>query len=572
MGDDFTVHLPQALPETWLVHFEYDRPPGELPDPVRLTAREVRSGRLLQLGRVELRRPQPPYPLGPESLFVGYDVTGPLGCHLALGWPMPARVLDLHAEFRCLTAGLELPGDFGVADALAHFGLGGGEGVDALARLLPAMLPQISLGHALLRGRYAAAVARMEAVGVPLDVKALARLREHWGRIQDVLIAEVDRDYGVFDGRKFNPRKWAAWANGTGIRWPKHGPGRLDFRLDAFRDMAEQYPSVLRMKALRSTLAVMKASGVPVGRDGRNRCPLRPFVAKTGRNAPSTTQFIFGPARWLRGLIKPAEGAALTYVDYEQQEFGVAAALSGDAAMRQAYESGDPYLEFAKQAKAVPADATKQSHSDQRDRFKHCALGVQYGMREWSLAIRLGGAPLGQPRELLSLHRRTYPRYWRWSGEVERRAFADGRLQAAYGWTLHVVPGANKRSIRNFPLQANGAEMLRLACCALTEAGVRVCAPVHDALLVEAPDGDIEQAVADCRRAMEKASECVLMGFKLRTETKLVRAPGRYMDARGRSMWEKVSGLLDRAVVARRGEGVWRRGDEASCGRHIPLL
>ena len=109
------------------------------------------------------------------------------------------------------------------------------------------------------------------------------------------------------------------------------------------------------------------------------------------------------------------------------------------------------------------------------------------------------------------------------------------------------IPAAS----RNFPLQANGAEMLRLACCSLTEAGVRVCAPVHDALLIEAPADDIEQAVAVCQQAMQQASELVLRGFPLRTEAKVVRHPDRYMDPRGHTMWDMVFGLLDPETVAR---------------------
>ncbi len=50
-----------------------------------------------------------------------------------------------------------------------------------------------------------------------------------------------------------------------------------------------------------------------------------------------------------------------------------------------------------------------------------------------------------------------------------------------------VGPDANPRSLRNFPCQANGAEMLRLACCLATERGVNVVAPVHDASIVEGP-------------------------------------------------------------------------------------
>ena len=42
----------------------------------------------------------PPYPIGPDVLFVAYFASAELGCHLALGWPLPARVLDLYAEFR----------------------------------------------------------------------------------------------------------------------------------------------------------------------------------------------------------------------------------------------------------------------------------------------------------------------------------------------------------------------------------------------------------------------------------------------------------------------------------------
>ena len=70
----------------------------------------------------------------------------------------------------------------------------------------------------------------------------------------------------------------------------------------------------------------------------------------------------------------------MAYVDWSQQEFGIAASLSGDEAMMDAYRSGDPYLAFGKQAGRIPADGTKQTHGAERDLFKACVLGVQYGM------------------------------------------------------------------------------------------------------------------------------------------------------------------------------------------------
>src|SRR5258707_9612762 len=134
------------------------------------------------------------------------------------------------------------------------------------------------------------------------------------------------------------------------------------------------------MRELRSSLAELRLNDLAVGHDGRNRTILSAFRAKSGRNAPSNSKFIFGPSVWLRGLIKPPPGCAVAYIDWQQQEFGIAAALSGDVNMQKAYRSGDPYLAFAKLSGAVPADATKETHEAERDLYKACVLAVQYGM------------------------------------------------------------------------------------------------------------------------------------------------------------------------------------------------
>jgi DNA polymerase I len=233
----------------------------------------------------------------------------------------------------------------------------------------------------------------------------------------------------------------------------------------------------------------------------------------------------------------------VAYVDWSQQEFGIAAALSGDSAMMQAYTSGDPYLTFAKQARAVPIDATKKSHPREREQFKVCALAVQYGMGPQSLARSLG-QPEAMARELLRLHRNTYPTFWRWSDSAVNHAMLRGWLQTVFGWRVQVGPRANPRSLANFPMQANVAEMLRLACCLATERGIAVCAPVHDALLVEGPADEIENVAAYTQAAMAEASRVVLSGFELRSDAKIVCHPDRYIDPRGERMWETVVGLM----------------------------
>ena len=96
-------------------------------------------------------------------------------------------------------------------------------------------------------------------------------------------------------------------------------------------------------------------------------------------------------------------------------------------------------------------------------------------------------------------------------------------------------------------MQANGAEMLRLACCLATERGIRVCAPIHDALLVEAPLDQLDDTIAATQQAMAEASALVLGGFPLRSDAKdehVVRYPEHYMDERGKRMWDQVWAIL----------------------------
>lgn len=559
----------------WCVDFEFRAPPGERPKPICLVATELKSGRLLRIWEDDLLgMKKPPYPMDNDALFIAYYASAELGCHLALNWPMPVNVLDLFIEFRSMTNGFPVACGNGLLGALTAFGLNGIDALEkksmrdlamrggpwtlgeraellaycradanALARLFPMMAPQLDIERALLRGRFMKAAAHMEYNGIPVDVELLNLFRDSWESIQDELIARIDDDYGVYDGRTFKSAWFSEWLIDKGIPWPVLPSGYFDLSDDAFREMARAYQEVAPLRELRVSLSQMRLAELSVGSDGRNRTILSAFQARTGRNQPSNSKFIFGPAVWLRGLIRPEPGHGLAYVDWSQQEFGIAAALSGDPLMLDAYCSGDPYLAFAKQAGAVPMDATKSSHGAVRDLFKACALAVQYGMGESSLAGRIG-RPAIEARGLLARHRETYRKFWAWSDGAVDHAMLTGRLWTVFGWNIHVGTDPNPRSLRNFPMQANGAEMLRLACCLATERGIKVCAPIHDAILIEAPLDRLEQTVADTQEAMADASSLVLNGFRLRTDAALVRYPDRYRDKRGTRMWEVVQDIL----------------------------
>ena len=98
-------------------------------------------------------------------------------------------------------------------------------------------------------------------------------------------------------------------------------------------------------------------------------------------------------------------------------------------------------------------------------------------------------------------------------------------------------------------MQANGAETLRLACIALEEEGISICAPVHDAILIEAALNEIEDHVRRATSLMQRASEWVLgRGRQCRVDAKIVRWPDRYMDGRGADMWSFIRSRLGKEV------------------------
>src|SRR5215813_11139115 len=117
------MNLLNPFCEVWLVDFEFTAPNGCNPRPLCGVARELRSGRLVRLWLDGDAPPVPLFPTGPDVLFVAYYASAEVGCHLALGWPVPQRILDLCAEFRGLTSGLVVPCGYGLLGALTFFGL-----------------------------------------------------------------------------------------------------------------------------------------------------------------------------------------------------------------------------------------------------------------------------------------------------------------------------------------------------------------------------------------------------------------------------------------------------------------
>lgn len=563
--------------QVWCFDFEFRHAEGEPPVPLCLVAKELFSGEAFKVWHDELRAMRRlPFDTGSDSLCVSYYVPAEIGCLLALQLPLPENMLDPWAEHRVQTNGRRLSTGNSLLGALAIRGIAhrvsesqkasainlitGSENhsiaeqknildycesdVDGLIALVRVMAPSIDWPRAQIRARYLKAVAKIERNGIPIDNVMYRLFMSERDKIKRRLVRLVDRQFGVYDGTTFKIDRFARRLRELEISWPRKESGRLDLEDKVFKEQATLHPFLRPLRELRQTLNALRLSDLQIGADRRCRTMLSPFASVTGRNQPSNARFPFGPAKWLRGVIKPEPGHGLAYIDYAAQENAIAAALSGDERMIEAYEKGDPYLGFAQLAGLAPPDATKTSHKAIRDRCKEVVLGVNYGIGAATMAAKME-ATVAEARELLQLHSQTFRKFWDWSSRTVDDAVLTGVMEATFGWRRLVNSTDKPTSLMNWHMQANAAEMLRLACISGTEAGIEVCAPVHDALLISAPLHRLKEDVEHMRELMTKASQAVTGGLAVRTDVTVVESPDRYMDERGIEMWNRIVSLLN---------------------------
>lgn len=581
--DEALLPLFGRFEEIWLWDFEYMSKPGEHPDVVCLCAKELRTGQTLRLWRDQLGK-TPPFRTDAGVLFVCFVANAECACHLALGWPMPAKILDLSPVFRCVVNGRLPPESKGLLGALSYFGIDsiGAKHKDAmrkrilegwpftaeereeildycwsdiaqLAQLTAKLFPLVDLDTLLHWSEFAAVWAAMTHRGVPMDMEKFRLFQDPhaWAFVRDALVPEIDAQYGVYVKDKagewhFNIEQFEKYLVRSGIDWPRKENCKLDLRRKTFESMAKAWPELEPLRQLRHMRDKMRRIKLEVGADGRNRTTLWPFVSKTSRTQPKASKWIFSPAVWLRSLIKPGPGRAVAYIDYSSMEFLVAADRSGCKPMLELYATGSPYVEFAKRFDEAPPKATKKTHAKIHERYKVGCLGALYGMQIDTLAQRLGVSTF-VAHEMLGQHRGLFNQYWAWTEDWIAHALDTGVMSTPLGWTCRTgITEFNARSIVNFPIQAASADILRLVSIWAHRRGIELCAPVHDAVLVEAPIDQIEAVVALTREIMRRASRVVLGGQnELRTDVTIVRYPDRYSDKRGEQIWADVLKLLE---------------------------
>ncbi len=310
--------------------------------------------------------------------------------------------------------------------------------------------------------------------------------------------------------------------------------------------MALKYPvvrpitEVLRFKRGLSGIKEPLA----IGPDGRARAMLNPFGLKTGRNRFTPTSYVLIRPEWQRTLfVRPAEGEAIALIDYSGQELAVAAALSGDEQLASDYNSGDMHSALAVAAGLMPVGGSKQEYAAQRAAAKAANFLTIYGGGVAKLAATIRSTE-AFANNLLTIHRRRYPRLWKWADGMVSKGRYLSEICTLYDWKMRVLEATKDTTIRNFCVQANAAEMTRLAVCMAIEDGVSVCGPIHDALLIVAPGAEIDDAVAAAQGAMSRASHLVRAGFETRTDVQVARFGEELADGRADPIRKLIDPIL----------------------------
>jgi DNA polymerase I len=581
-----------------VVDFEYEIEDGDLPDVLCMVCyvldENLRHVDTIRLWRGEFGN-EAPFDIGRDALFVAYSAWAELTCFLVLGWPFPEHVFDLHTAYLAQT-NILLPYNPDevrkrqskrLPDACRSFGIEGWERIekDVIAKdigegrwrlhgqsaVYKYCEEDVKMSAALLRrqlrGRgnwlppadvslilhwsnYSSkAVAQIQARGMPIDLPLWNLVQENKLAVIDALRQQFDPSY-TDDESIYTPdgawsyERFEWWLIQSGIRyWPRLDSGRLNIDGDTFRSMYH-VPGIEGLHALRDSIGVIARAKLPIGRDGRNRPSLFPFCTTSGRNAHSKS--LYNAHAGMRSFMVFPPNKIGVYLDWRSQEVGVAAARSQDRKLITDYLGGDVYHGLAQICNPnVDPDPKrwKANNYAERNRMKPLELGIRYGMGVPSLARSLNCHPLISG-EIIKKHQATYPDFWKWRENEVQVAMLTRRMESADGWPLRLSTSPNVRTLYNFPMQSDGAAMLRDTAVKLCASGMVPCMLIHDGVLLEV---ESREQVEHAKEIMRESGRLICDGLDIGADVdQLLEGGARYRDKRpvAKKMWGTVMGAL----------------------------
>jgi len=418
------------------------------------------------------------------------------------------------------------------------------ETADAVRRLRSVLEPQLHEKEVYdlflnIEMPLAAVLAEMETAGVAVDVGALAALSKEMERRLDELTSEIYR----LAGTEFNisSPKQLGFVLFEKLQLPAGKRTKTGFSTDAdvLDSLAPHHAVVAKILEHRE-LTKLKNTYVDVlpklldPKTGRVHTTFNQTVAATGRlvttdpnlqNIPVRTD----EGRKIRRTIIAAPGARLVGADYSQIDLRVLAHITGDPRLVSAFEADDDiHAVTASEIFGVPRAKVTQ---DQRRRAKTIVFGVAYGMSEFGLATQLGISKT-EAKEYIERYYAKYPKVRQYMLDIVAQVRRTGYVTTLLNRRRYIpevltrnrpIREAAERTAINTPIQGTSADIIKKAMIEIAQdvlprfPHALMTLQVHDELLFEVPEADVEAVAEAAKAVMERTFP---LRVPLRVDTK----------------------------------------------------
>lgn len=409
------------------------------------------------------------------------------------------------------------------------------EDADITLRLHQMLRPRLLADHMVnvyerLERPLVPVLMRMELAGIRVDRTVLARLSEDFaGRI-----AELEEEVHKLAGHPFNlgsPKQLGeVLFDEMGLTAGKRGKsGARSTGADVLEGLAAEghdLPARLldwrQLAKLKSTYTDALLDHM-VPETGRVHTSFSMTAASTGRLASSNPNLQNIPIRTeegrkIRQAFVAEAGCKLLSADYSQIELRILAHIAGVDTLKQAFADGvDIHALTASQVFGVPVDGMEPM---MRRSAKAINFGIIYGISPFGLARQIG-VPQGEAKRYIDSYFEQYPGIRTYMDKTIEDARVHGSVSTLFGRRCH-TPGINdknparrgfsERAAINAPIQGTAADIIKRAMIrmddALTDAGLaaKMLLQVHDELVFEVPEAEIDKTGAVVRRVMEGAA------------------------------------------------------------------
>ncbi len=369
----------------------------------------------------------------------------------------------------------------------------------------------------------------MELAGVLVDRRVLTGLGTE---CEELLVKSRER-IRELAGREFNPNSPAQLRvvlfDELGLpvsKKTKSGPSTDQTVLEELAALHELPGEILAYRSL----AKLKSTYLDVLPDminpetGRIHTSFNQAKAATGRLSSSDPNLQNIPVRTpmgrrIREAFVAPDGLLIVSADYSQVELRILAHLSGDEALLQAFAEGeDVHASTAARVFDVPVE---QVTSQMRARAKAVNFGIVYGQGPYNLARQLQ-IPRSEAKEIIDSYLERHARVAEWVRRIHERARADRFVTTLFGRRRflpdidsknHNARSNAERIAQNTPIQGTAADVIKRAMIdihseiARRGLGSRMLLQVHDELVFEVPEGELNLLEILVRERMEAAAD-----------------------------------------------------------------